>query len=653
MLDGAVLWTPSPEQQAGSNLIRYMRWLELNRGLAFDDYHSLWQWSVDHLEDFWCSIWDYFRIRSHTSYTTAISDYSMPGVEWFKSARVNYAEHIFRHAENDKTAIIFQAEHLPLTRITWGELRRSVAAVAEALKMFGVQSGDRVVSYMPNIPQTVIAFLACASIGAVWSSCSPDFGTPSVVDRFRQIEPKVLFAVDGYQYNGITYSRLPALAELQRELPTLRKTVLVPYLDDSILTADSTNTVLWDDIIKTDAELTFEHVDFSHPLWVLYSSGTTGLPKAIVQGHGGILLEHLKIHELHNNIGPDDKFFWYTTTGWMMWNFLVGTLLVGSTILIYDGNPGYPNLDVLWDFAEKSGATYFGTGASYLLGCMKRGLEPGRVHDLAKLKAIGATGSPLSAEGFEWVYDRVKNDVWLAPTSGGTDLCTAFVGPCPVLPVQAGKMQCRMLGAKIEAWDESGQSVTGEIGELVISKPMPSMPLYFWNDQENRRYRESYFDMYPGVWRHGDWIKIDEDDSCIIYGRSDSTINRQGIRMGTSEIYRVVEAFDDVVDSLVVDLELLGRKSFLPLFVVLKAGSQLDEELKQKICDQIRANVTPRHVPDEIFVVDEIPRTLNGKKLEVPVRRILLGHPLEKAVNPDSMSNPESLSFFIELAKKL
>jgi acetoacetyl-CoA synthetase len=651
--EGTLLWEPSVEQQRASGMFKYMQWLNKNRRLSFNDYQSLWQWSVDHLEDFWGTVWAYCNIQASAPYTAVLEKREMPGARWFTGARLNYAEHVFRNARQNKPAIFFQSEHKAFTTISWDELQKKTAALANALKGLGVKPGDRVVAYMPNIPQSVIAFLACVSIGAVWSSCSPDFGTPSVIDRFKQIEPKILFAVDGYHYNGKAHDRLSVVAELQAALPTLERTILVPYLNEGASANQLKNTVVWDNLLHADGQLTFEQVPFDHPLWVLYSSGTTGLPKPIVQGQGGILVEHLKTFAIQNSITEEDRFFWFTTTGWMMWNFLVGSLLAGAAIILYDGSPSYPDINVLWELAEKSGMTYFGTSAGYISTCMKADAEPGKNYDLSKLKALGSTGSPLPPEGFAWVYAHIKKDLWLASASGGTDVCAAFVGGSPLLPVRAGEIQCRALGARVEAFDEAGCSLIDEVGELVITAPMPSMPLYFWNDPDGRRYKESYFEMYPGVWRHGDWIKITPSGSCVIYGRSDSTINRHGVRMGTSEIYQAVEDLDEVLDSLVVDLEMLGRQSFLPLFVVLRKGVTLDDGLKAKIRDRVKTQVSPRHVPNEIYAVEQIPRTLNGKKMEVPIRRILLGHPLEKAVNPDSMSNPESLGFFIALAKTL
>ncbi|UOF88626.1 acetoacetate--CoA ligase [Fodinisporobacter ferrooxydans] len=653
MAEGTILWEPSIAQIEKSRVYHYMRWVQNEYALTFSGYEALWQWSVDHMEDFWESLWSYFQIIQHSPYQRVLQGDAMPGIRWFEGAALNYAEHVFRNEQKERPAILFQSEHQSLKEITWETLHHSVASVAKTLRNMGVQAGDRVVSYMPNIPQTVIAFLACASIGAVWSSCSPDFGTPSVIDRFQQIEPKVLFTIDGYQYNGKSFDKMNAVAELQHALPTLQHTILVPYLKEDISADLPENTILWEEVLQTAAKLQFEPLAFDHPLWVLYSSGTTGLPKAIVQGHGGILLEHLKTLSFHSDISANDRFFWYTTTGWMMWNYLISGLLVGATVLLYDGNPAYPDMHVLWKFAESTKMTVFGTSASYITSCIKAGIQPGKTYDLSALRGIGSTGSPLTPEGFKWVYDKVKPDIWLAPLSGGTDVCSAFVGGCPVLPVRVGEMQCRFLGSKVEAYDPAGQSLIDEMGELVLSKPMPSMPLYFWNDPDGKRYRESYFDVYPGIWRHGDWMQIGKHGGCVIYGRSDSTINRHGIRMGTRDIYQAVESIEEVVDSLVVDLELLGRPSFLPLFVVLRPGVQLDDSLRQKIKAKIRETVSPRHVPDEIFAVNDIPKTLNGKKLEVPIRRILLGHPVAQAVNLDSMGNPQSLTFFIDLAKQL
>ncbi|HEY6410582.1 MAG TPA: acetoacetate--CoA ligase, partial [Ktedonobacteraceae bacterium] len=561
----------------------------------------------------------------------------------------------FRNATASRPAALFRSERHHLVEVPWSALYDKVGAVAHALRGMGVQRGDRVVAYMPNIPETLIAFLACASMGAIWSSCSPDFGNNSVIDRFKQIEPKVLFAVDGYQYGGRTFDRRSIIGELQQSLPTLEKTVLVSYLyeDRQSDTGGLSNAVAWEDLLQHSAELVFEQVPFDHPLWVLYSSGTTGLPKAIVQGHGGILLEHLKSLNLDMNLKPQDKFFWFTTTGWMMWNLLIGGLLVGSMVLLYDGSPAFPDIGTLWQFAEDSGMTFFGASAAYIGSCMKAEIEPGKTYDLSALRGIGSTGSPLPPEGFQWIYEHVKRDVWLASISGGTDVCSSFVGGSVLLPVYAGELQCRSLGVKVEAYDEQGRPLVDKVGELVITEPMPSMPVYFWNDAEGKRYRESYFDMYPEVWRHGDWIMITSRGSAIIYGRSDSTINRQGIRMGSSEIYRIVEGLPEVLDSLVIGVELPGGRYYMPLFVVLKEGEELDDALKAKIKERLRRGISPHHVPDEIFAIPAVPRTLSGKKLEVPVKKLFMGVPAEKAISTDAMGNPQSIAYFVEFADRV
>jgi acetoacetyl-CoA synthetase len=655
--EGIQLWEPSKEMKENARISDYMRWLGAEKDVDVEDYNDLWRWSVTDLEGFWASVWEYCGVEASQPYEAVLAKREMPGAEWFPGARLNYAEHILKNAEGrlDGPALIHQSEVRPLGEVSWGELREKTAALAAGLKAMGVERGDRVAAYLPNVPEAVIGLLACASIGAVWSSCSPDFGAGSVVDRMKQIEPKVLLAVDGYRYSGKDYDRTGVVAELQEEIPSIRRTVFLPYVAEDPDTSSLDDVVMWDEALSEHegAELVFEQVPFDHPLWVLYSSGTTGLPKAIVQSQGGILLEHLKKVVFHIDLGPEDRFFWFTTTGWMMWNMVVGGLLSGAAALLYDGNPGHPDMNVLWEFAEKTGMTCFGTSASYIMACTKAEIEPGRDFDLSALRSMGSTGSPLPPEGFDWVYEHVKSDLWLFSTSGGTDLCTAFVGGVPLLPVRAGQLQARGLGAAVEAFDENGDSVTGDVGELVITEPMPSMPIYFWNDPQDERYRESYFDVYPGVWRHGDWIKVKEDGSCVIYGRSDSTINRGGVRMGTSEIYSAVNRVEEVSDSLVVDVPREGGSSFMPLFVVLQEGVELDDDLEGRIKSSIRENASPRHVPNEIFAVSDIPKTLNGKKLEVPVKKILSGTPLEKAASKESLSNPESLDRFVELAGNL
>ena len=600
------------------------------RERGFDDYDALWKWSVEEPDEFWGALWELFEIKASKPYDEVLGKREMPGAEWFPGAELNYAEHVFRMARPGEVALVHASESAELNETSWDELRDQVARCAAGLRRLGVEKGDRVVAYMPNIPETVVAFLATASIGAIWSSAAPEFGTPTVVDRFKQIEPKVLLAIEEYRYGGKDFDKRDAIAKLEEEIPSLEHTVLVPSG--------------WHELLGEEegAELEFEQVPFDHPLWVLYSSGTTGLPKAIVQGQGGILIEHLKKSRLHSDLSAGDRFFWFTTTGWMMWNFLVGGLLSGAAIVLYDGQP---DPEGMWGFVEDAGVTCFGTSAGFLGACMKADVEPGRDNDLSRLKSVGSTGSPLPVEGFEWVYEHVKEDIWLFSTSGGTDLCTAFVGACPLKPVYAGELQARALGASVEAWNEDGNPVEGEVGELVITKPMPSMPLFFWGDDDGERYRESYFDTYPGIWRHGDWIEITEHGGAIITGRSDSTINRGGVRMGTSEIYSAVEGVSEVQDSLVVDVD-----EEMSLFVVLGDDTELDDDLKGEIKKRIREHCSPRHVPDRIVEVAEVPRTLSGKKLEVPVKKILQGTPAEEAADRDSLENPEALDSFVDLA---
>jgi acetoacetyl-CoA synthetase len=649
------LWEPSAELVERSRLREYMRWLEAERELGFDSYDELWRWSVDDLEGFWSSIWDFFSVQSDGGYERALGSRAMPGAEWFAGTSLNYAEHVFAGVDDAEVAIFHASELRELGELSWGELRVQVAAVAAGLRGLGVERGDRVVAYLPNIPEAIVAFLATASIGATWSSCSPDFGPASVIDRFAQIEPKVLFAVDGYRYGGKDFDRRETLAQLQAAMPSLAHTVVLPYLDSEPDLSPLREAMRWDELLASGegAALSFERVPFDHPLWVLYSSGTTGLPKAIVQSQGGILLEHLKKLHLHVDAHPGDRLFWFTTTGWMMWNFLVSGLLTRAAIVLYDGNPGHPDMGVLWDLAERAGVTMFGTSASYIAACVKDGVEPGAGRDLSRLAAVGSTGSPLSPEGFDWIYEHLGADTWLFSTSGGTDLCTAFVGGVALLPVYRGELQGRALGAAVEAWDEAGDSVVDEVGELVVTEPMPSMPVCFWGDPDGSRYRASYFEQYPGVWRHGDWLEITSRGSAVIYGRSDSTINRSGIRMGTSEIYRAVLGLDEIVDALVVDIPRPGTDGWMPLFVVLREGAELNDGLRMEIARRVRSQCSPRHVPDEVFPIAEVPRTLSGKVLEVPVKRILMGTPPEQAASRDSLANPAALDWFVEFAGSL
>jgi acetoacetyl-CoA synthetase len=639
-----LLWEPSDERVARTTLTRYSEWLESKRGLSFGSYEELWQWSVDDLEGFWSSVVEFFDVRFSSGGDRVLGDRSMPGAEWFPGSEISYAEHVFRGKDDDAVAILHRSEVRPeLAEWSWGRLRSETARVAAGLRALGVSEGDRVVGYMPNIPETVACFLACASIGAVWSSAAPEFGARSVIDRFAQVEPKVLLAIDGYRYGGKDFDRGEIVERIASEIPGLGHTVRFGYLDGSG----------WEEgfLGPDDAELELAALPFDHPLWVLYSSGTTGLPKPIVHGQGGILIEQVKKMHLHMDAQAGDRVFWFSTTGWMMWNFLVGVLLTEAAIVLFDGNPGYPSLDALWDLAAESRMTTFGTSAAFIASCMKGDVDPaGGGRDLSALRAVGSTGSPLSPEGFEWVYEKVGADTWLFSTSGGTDLCTAFVGGVPVLPVYLGELQGRALGADVQSWDPEGNALIGEVGELVIASPMPTMPLFFWGDDDGSRLRESYFEMYPGVWRHGDWIEITSRGTAIIYGRSDSTINRGGVRMGTSEIYRAVLDVEPVLDALVVDLPREGTDGWMPLFVVLRDGAELDDELVSEIRRRVREDCSPRHVPNEIRQISEVPRTLSGKILEVPVKRILTGTPPEEAASRESLANPAALDYFVELA---
>ncbi len=655
--EGDLLWSPSPAVIENANLTKFMCWLHPTRGLTFTTYQELWQWSVTDLEAFWAAWWDYTGVISSQPYSTVLAQRTMPGAQWFVGARLNYAENLFARHTDERPALLYQSETEPLTPISWQRLYMQTANLAHALRELGVQQGDRVVAYLPNIPEALVGLLATASLGAIWSSCAPDFGSRGVIDRFSQIEPKVLLAVTGYQYGGQWFDRHANVAELQAALPTLVATIVIDREGnaDHTALADQGGFVApasvrsWQQIMnrETAPALHFAQVPFDHPLWILYSSGTTGLPKPIVQGHGGIVLEHSKITTLHNDLRPGDRFFWYTSTGWMMWNYLMGSLLSGATAILYNGSPGYPDMNVLWQLAAASGMTYFGTSAAFIHACLKADIEPNRDFDLSRLRALGSTGSPLSVAGFQWIYEKVSSTLALESTSGGTDLCTAFVGGARLLPIYAGELQGPLLGAAVQAWNEAGERVIDEVGELVLTQPMPSMPLYFWNDPDHRRYLESYFELFPGIWRHGDWIKINARQGCIIYGRSDATINRQGVRMGTSEIYRVVESFAEVIDSLVIDLEGLGRESYMPLFVVLREGAALTAALQLAIKQQIRTEISPRHVPDAIFAIAEVPYTLSGKKMEVPIRKILLGQGVEQAAKRDAMRNPGALDYFV------
>jgi acetoacetyl-CoA synthetase len=651
------LWEPSEEMRRSTELTRFMDWAGERHGRRFADYSELWQWSVDELEDFWAGIWEFCGVRASKPYERVLASHEMPGTSWFEGAELNYAENVLL-ADRDPqaVAIVHTSELRPLRELTWGELSICVAEAAGGLRALGVVPGDRVVAYMPNILETVIAFLAVSSIGAVWSSAAPEFGARSVIDRFAQIEPKVLLTVDGYRHGGKDFDRTAVVRGILAELPTVEHVVVLPYLSPEVdPAAVAPDALAWSGLLERGQgqEPRFEQLPFDHPLWVLYSSGTTGLPKAIVQSQGGILVEQLKKSRLHLDLRRGDRMFWFTTTGWMMWNFLIGCLHSDAAIVLYDGSPGHPDLGALWELAERARITCMGVSAGLLASTEKAGVRPAREYDLGALRAIGSTGSPLAPESFRWVYAEVGSDIWLFSTSGGTDVCTAFVGGCPLLPVYEGELQARMLGCAVEAWDEQGRSVIDEVGELVITEPMPSMPIYFWDDPDGERLRESYFSMFPGVWRHGDWIRITPRGGAVIYGRSDSTINRQGVRMGTSEIYRAAAAVEEVLDTLVVDVPRADGELSMILFVTLREGVVLDDELAARIKRRIREDCSPRHVPNEVRQIQEVPRTLSGKVLEVPVKRILMGADPSKAASVDSLANPASLDYFVELAKTL
>ncbi|WJV50142.1 acetoacetate--CoA ligase [Streptomyces flavofungini] len=650
------LWQPDQQRIAGAQVTRFQAWAAEHHGApAAGGYEALHRWSVDELETFWKAVTEWFDVRFSTPCTRVLGDRSMPGAEWFPGATVNYAEHALRAGEDparaDTPAILHVDESHGPTPLTWSELRRQVGSLAAELRGLGVRPGDRVSGYVPNIPEAVVALLATAAVGAVWTSCAPDFGARSVLDRFQQVEPVVLFTVDGYRYGGKEHDRRDTVAELRRELPTVRAVVHIPQLG----TAAPEGALEWSALTAADTTPVFEAVPFDHPLWVLYSSGTTGLPKAIVQSQGGILVEHLKQVGLHCDLGPDDRFFWYTSTGWMMWNFLVSGLLTGTTIVLYDGSPGYPDTAAQWRVAERTGATLFGTSASYVMACRKADVHPARDFDLSRVQCVATTGSPLPPDGFRWLHDEfadASGEVWIASVSGGTDVCSCFAGAVPTLPVHIGELQAPCLGTDLQSWDPQGKPLVDEVGELVVTNPMPSMPIHFWNDPDGSRYHDSYFDTYPGVWRHGDWITLTSRGSVVIHGRSDSTLNRQGVRMGSADIYEAVERLPEIRESLVIGVEQPDGGYWMPLFIHLAPGATLDDDLRARIKQTIRAQLSPRHVPDEVIEVPGIPHTLTGKRIEVPVKRLLQGTPLGKAVNAGSVDNIELLRFYEQLARE-
>jgi acetoacetyl-CoA synthetase len=642
-----VLWSPDPDARVRTHVGRYLAWLERTHGLTFPDYDALLRWSIDEADTFWRSVWDHFAVGDAVPPGRGLVEARMPGARWFPDVRLNWAEACLRlpGRADDDVVVIGRSQSRDRLTLTVAQLRDEVGRVRAGLQRLGVSPGDRVAAYLPNVPEAAIGLLATASLGATWASCAPEFGTRSVVDRLGQIEPKVLLAIDGYRYGERDIDRVEEVAAIRAALPSLEATVALPYLaPDERRIPDALD---WDALRADAADLSFEPVPFDHPLFVLYSSGTTGLPKPIVHGHGGILLEHLKIHALHHDLGPEDRFFWFSTTGWMMWNYLVSGLSVGSTIVLFDGSPAHPDIGALWRMAGEESVTYFGTSAPYLMACRKEGLRPGGLADLSALRGIGSTGAPLPAEGFRYVYEAISPSVHLQSVSGGTDVCTAFVGASPLVPVWEGEISCRHLGCAVEAYSPDGRPLVGEQGELAITAPMPSMPVSFWNDPDGTRYREAYFEDWPGVWRHGDWVTFTERGSCVISGRSDATLNRGGVRIGTAEFYAVVESIPQVADALVIHLDEGDR---LLLFVALRDGEELTDELRDRIGRELRTALSPRHVPDEIRAVPGVPRTLSGKKLEVPVKRILSGVRPDVAASRGSLADPTALDAFAALA---
>ncbi len=642
----AELWKPSEEVVTESNIFAFQQYIERKFKITFNDYHALQQWSIDNTEDFWESIVYFFDIRWGKSYESILSQHGdrMIDYRWFEGGTISYAEHIFRNINDNSPAIIFGNESGNYKEISWTDLENQVVAIRKYLLAEGISEGDRVAAYMPNIPEAAVAFLAVNSLGAIWSCCSPDFGVDSVVDRFLQIEPKVFIAATDYSYNGKRFSKRDEIEEIVNNIPSIKASLIIDVFQEEVSE--------WHNIIKNSIGndgLEFVRVPFNHPLWILYSSGTTGIPKAITHSTGGNLIEHYKALSLHQNVKSGDRFLWFSTTGWMMWNYALSSLLVGATLVIYDGSPGYPHLDALWRFVDGVGVTHFGVGAAYYLACMKENLNIGAKFQLEKLVSLGSTGSPLPIEGFRYIYQNIKNDVWLVSLSGGTDVCSAFVGGSPYLPVYEGEIQCRMLGAAIEAWNDSGTSVENEVGELMIVKPMPSMPIYFWGDGDNKKYLNAYFEDDDSIWKHGDFIKITEHKGIIIYGRSDATLNRDGVRIGTAEIYSATDTIGEVKDSIIICIEKNDGTYYMPLFVLLQEGVTLNETIVQKIKNNLRKQYSPRHVPDEVIQVKDIPYTISGKKMETPLKKIFMGYSPEKCYTPDAMRNPMCMEEYFSI----
>ncbi len=653
--EGDLLWTPSKARRDRSQVLRFMQWLKEHRGLHLESYEDLWRWSVSDVEAFWRAIWDFFGIQASTPFSAVLGRRSMPGAEWFPGARLNYAGYILARERREATALIAKREGEALERMNWATLGDQVRILATQMRRLGIRPGDRVAAILPNAPQAAIATLATASIGAIWSCCGPDFGIKGVLERFKQLAPKVLFYVDAYQYGGKHYDRSAELRDILKGLDTVQLAIHVPYAGAGKRSRPAGNVKFWDELMDhprvAPADFTCEQVAFDHPLWILFSSGTTGLPKPIVHGHGGILLEHLKHLHFNYEANRGDPLFFFTSTSWMVWNFLLSSLAAEVIPVFYDGNPTYPKADALWQVVEESGATLFGTSPAYIDQQRKAGVVPAERFNLERLEAVTLAGSPVSAECMQWIYKNVKADLWVASGSGGTDCCTGFVGGVSILPVYAGEIQARALGCAAFAFDAQGREIIDEVGELVLTQPMPSMPVKFWNDPEDRRYRESYFDVYPGVWRHGDFVRFNQRGGVYVLGRSDSTLNRHGIRIGTAEIYRSLALLEEIDDSLIVNLDLPGGKFFMPLFVKLRGGRTLDEPLTRRLGEQLRRDYSPRHVPDKVYQVLDIPYTLTGKKLEVPVRRILMGVDPDKAANRAALINPAALDYFIDYAR--
>ncbi|QBJ95562.1 acetoacetate--CoA ligase [Rhodococcus sp. ABRD24] len=635
-------WVPSDEDVEHARITDFARWVERRTGLSLPDYGTLWQWSVEDLGAFWQAVWDYFAVQSDTDPGPALADATMPGAVWFPGARLNYVDHIARCARTDRPAIVYEAEDGETETVSWAELLRQTGALASTLRGIGVEPGDRVVGYLPNVPEAIVAFLATASLGAVWAACGQDYSAPAALDRLGQLAPKVLVAADGYSFGGKLYSRDDEVRQLRAGMPTLVATVVVPRIGAGVVDG----ALLWQDVTAVDAPLEPVPVSFDHPLWVVFSSGTTGLPKGIVHGHGGVLLEHLKAIALQMDIGPADIFYWYTSPSWMMWNFQVAGLLVGATVVCYDGSPSFPHQGRLWESADRLAVTVLGTSPGYVQACAKAGFLPSRENDLHSLRAVGITGSTLPAELSQWLSDNVGSHVPVVSISGGTDVVSAFAGGARTVPVWPGELSVPYLGVALDAFDESGCSVRGEVGELVITRPMPSMPVRFWNDPDGNRYRESYFADFPGVWRHGDWISVTERGGIVMHGRSDSTLNRNGIRMGSADIYQVVERLPEIVESLVIGAERPDGGYWMPLFVVLADGAELDDALRERIRDAIREHASARHVPDEIIAAPGIPHTRTGKKLEVPIKRLFQGGDPHRVVDRSAVDDAGLVDWF-------